>query len=324
MTTVREAIVNFVVQEPDITKTPTQLRNLAYLCSPLSSVTEEYVLVTSADDVALYTDDVRIKVAFTQGLNQVYLVFSGNITDFTIINSFAYTLLISPDVNIVPNTASETFDGIIMITQNEPTSLTLPTDTNIPEQIVSTFKIGGFYAPVAENLGVRVLANMISPELNADWKSLQLKTYEGTTASVDNGDDVIRMREKQFSGTAQDIDVTLPTLVYLRAGGHNLADYYIVENLRQDIQSAMINYLANLEPRYLNSSIGNMMVKGNAIISDYVARGLIESGEYLLPPKQSQSSTDIINGMVNNATLTITIGGAIWSIKGTVTTVLGV
>lgn len=321
MTTVRQAIVNFTPIEPVNFGSPTRLHNLAYFCTPLESVTDEYVLITSATEVDTYTSDTRIKDAFTNGLNQVYLAFDGNITDYTELSNLAYTLVCSPETDTVSADFS-TFEGIKVYTQENPESLTLPTEDNVPEKLAAIFKNCVFYAKEVETLAIQVLSNMISESDNPNWNSLQLRQY-GSTTALCNGDDVLKVREKQLSSTASDNDVPIATLIYLRAGGYNLADYYIVENLRQDIQTATMNYIANTDPRYDNKAIGQIIAVGQSVINNYIDRGLIEEATYTIPPRQEQTAQDIISGLLNYAELTITISGAIWAVKGTVTYILG-
>lgn len=319
---VLDAQVHIEPQQPNVLTVRKRTRFLSYYCMPKEDVTDEYILVTTPQEVANYTDDIRINKAFSNGLNSVYLALHGNITDFTELSLLTYSMLCSQDTNdVVEDVDFSTFrntGNLIWYTNGHTESLDV-LDSK-PRTLAKTFATGFVYANDTESLGVELLSNAISPTLNPNWNPLTYKQFPDNTTVIRNAADIDNSREAQFTFIDADTtDSLVPELMYFRAGGYNAIDYYIVEDLRVDVQVAIRNNIANSMPRYTNPSIASLISAGENVIKSYVQRDLIESATLKIPNKADQLSTDIINGLVDGLELTINIGGAIWYVRGTAT-----
>lgn len=307
---------------PVVASSTNRTRNMAYYCVPLSGVTEPFIFCTTEEQISAYTDDIRPFIALKY-LAGIYLAGDGLITDFSDLNKLCYTMLMAPNTNTI-TTDFSSFIGIKSYIEDNPNALIEPTVTNIPEQLAKTFATNVFYAHENSDANCEIFAEFLSPTLNPNLNNNQLKTYPRQSTILLNNSEVSIARSKQFSFLYSDgSTVITPSLYYFRAGGYTIADYYIVEELREGIQRLMYSYIGNNQPRYLNSQIAAMISKGYELINQYIASSKIESAVFTIPSKQDQSSTDIIDGLLNNCTLDITVAGAIWYGNGIVTYNIG-
>lgn len=316
---VLDSQVDFQPKQPSFSTPSTRLRNLAYFCVPKTGITDEYVLVTDSADLATYTDDTRIEKAFTNGLNQVYLGFEGNITDFSELSNLVYTMIVSYDIDAssIDFSTFRNLNNVIAYTTDNPDAL-FP--AGVPQTLAQTFATRVFYANGSESLAIEEISQMISLERNPNWDNNQYGQFPNNTSLVKSKNDIDTARGAQYSFVASDTtDTLVPELMYSRAGGFNAVDYYIVENLRIDIQIALKNYIANKKPRYINDAIAGLQTVGDNIILQYATSFKVSSATLTIPAVQAQTSIDYINGLLNNLELKIVIANAIWYVKGTVT-----
>lgn len=320
--TLLQEVVFFSAKEPVILLPNRRTRRLAYYCTPITPPTTAgtfYQRVANKDDLALYTTDTAIASAFDEGLTEVYLLYEGFDNDsIDVVNENCYTLAVHNTGTVVPLSVDFTrFEGLIFYEQSGLNTFLDGTNEYLSYSLL--YGTGVFLGKADEDLMIRVLANAISEERNPNWLPLQYKQYPlNTSLLTNNTTQVPELKGKQISFIANDNNTfVIPSLFWFRAGGLEVMDYYIAEDILIDIQIATANYILNNNPRYTNDEIGNLTALGLDILSRYLNEGKINAGDYVIPSRQQQSPADIIGSVVNDAELIISRAGSIWQVKGT-------
>ena len=282
-----------------------------------------FVEVTSKIALALALENENLVYAeelFDAGMNKIFLILRPDVsTEFVSADvdeavKVSYHILLASDL-VIGATELSVFDGIKYHIKNivDGTTETLALTSNT--SVILTQIKGDLGGDVGEAFASTLVANFVSANV---LTSLQLNTFGQYTPLLTDIGAIEDARNKHFTFLgSDDSTVVVPTLMYFRAGGITIADPVIAENLRQDIQTDAFNYIANNNPRYLNSQIGVLVQRGQDIINLFVGRGLILSGSYSIPARSEQLANDILIGKLANVEVVNNLASAIWFITGT-------
>lgn len=315
-------VIDFTPIVPVVTTPTKRTRQITFFCQPLEDLEldNKYVLVTSKEDLATYTTDNRAGAFFDNGHNQIYLLFPEfTEEDIKYVSARTFSLVVSADAGDDASVSDfSSFNGLKYYTEDN--SIILTTET-IASELSNTFGTSVWYAGESSNLKERFSGWLTSESLNSTWRSGQYKQFSGEPVIIKNNTEVDQAREQQFSFCYADgLEISVPAIFYARAGGINLADYYIVEDIINNIQLNSYLYIANNDPTYINLNLGVLVSIGESVLNQYGNANLIvrEGSSYTIPARESQTVIDVTNGLVNGISLIIESGSAIWYLKGTV------
>lgn len=286
-----------------------RVKNVIYFCNPKSGVTDPFVIIDNPDDIAAKTDDLGAQVLFDNGLNRIILALAGNNVDWVVLSQYAYTVIVSNAlVDQTPDFSG--FDGYKVYQ--------VGTDTTANATLAAGEKNIVILTATAEFLSCALMARFVTQNIFTDMQYADFTGYPVATASIGQVDDY---RTKGYTFLFKDATtVTSPKLWNFKGGLLPVADGYIVEQLRQDIQTTLFEYIANNQPRYLNSAINTMVTLGEKIILQYKNLFLIESGTFTIAPREDQIPSNIPVGLVQFAVVDLSLSGSIWRLEGTIQT----
>lgn len=297
-------------------------KNLCYFVLPKTGITDEYVLITDKADLATYLDGPNLIYAgykFDEGLGKLYLAFKNNITDLGKVSPFCYMVLMATGTDPQPSEISG-FDGVkvwIKSDATDPANETLAkTEKNCV--VICDLEDGGVPGAETGEGFASVLCARFLVQID-NFSSLQYDQFTYTPKLTTNSEwDAARDAQLTFLIKDQ-TTVVVSSLGYFRSGGKTIAEPFIQEALRQDLQTAAYNYILNNKPPYTNPEIGAIALVCQKIVDDYAERQLINTaGTVVIPPRQEQTSNDIIVGKVDDFTLNYEEASAIWWIGGTI------
>ena len=318
MSTILDFIIDLKPKETIAINPLDRIFNVVYYCTRKVGAPEvAYVEITDKADIATYTDNTAPEELFNEGMYKIYLAFDTYITatEALELNQLAYTIIVESGLTYV-----EPFDGVIS---------TIIDVTDLTSDALAMAKHQNVFKVVNLNDNTKKIPCSVFGRLFARRSFVGSMQYSQYPAYNNEAKETINsyriLRDKQYSFVGKDATtVIIASLLYLRAGGINLVDIYIREQLRQDIQTNMYLYIGNKESAYSNQEIGALVSIGDRILKRYINDGRINTGSVAIPPREQQTNEDIIIGKVNNLDITAVDAGAIWWLSGFVTNNAGV
>lgn len=285
-------------------------KNIIYLCKVKDGkTTEKYIKITNKADLTTYTDDAGAGVLFDNGMNAIYLAFADNAPDYGELSKYAYTLIIGSGVDAT-SIDFTSFSGVVVYST--------PAVTEEFNTIAITPKRAVVISKDDEYLACAIFASFVS--LN-NFNDMQYKEFPNYTPVVTNIGDVNNARDNGYTFISQDATtIKIPSLMYFRAGNLPIASIYITENLKQDIQIACYDAIANNNLDYNDVDIATLITVGEKVIANYVNFKLIQGAEFNIPPKEEQKEQDIIVGMLSNVKTNVVLNASIWRLTGDIKT----
>lgn len=315
--TLLDDIINFQIASTTNITPVERTKNIIYLCKLKdgAKAPNGYIEVFNANDIATYTDDKQAITLFNYGMNKIILAFMGSAAlSFAEITKYAYTLIISSELNAEnappANLNTQGFDGVVVYSCSQMSA-------NY-DALVQSPKTCVVLSSSNEALACAIFANFVSQNNLTDMQYKEYPNFTPVLSSIGNIDEA---RNKGYTFIAKDkTTVEVASLMYFRAGNLPIASIYITENLKQDIQIACFDMIANNNLTYNNIEIGVLMTAGEQVIERYKTFGLIRGANFTIPSKESQENKDVIAGMLSNVTTKVELNSSIWRLKGTIET----
>lgn len=321
--TLLDIIIDLKAQDITFTQPIKRTKNVVYgAVRKIGATTPLFQHITDKSKLAdhLDPDEVpRAEAFFDAGLTSIYLLLKDNAnndfiaTDVEKASKVAYTLVLAIDVAGTLPAEVAKFDGVKVYIKSDATdadNIALAKTSNTCVVIHDTSGIT--ITPFPHYLFGKFLGKN-------SWDNMQYESFAYDPKLTTIGE-LKAARDNQFTFIGQDeTTITSPVLLYFRAGGVSIADIYIAEDLRQEIQTNSYNYIKNAKPKYLDSEISSLISVGNNVIDKYIRSGLLQDATYTIPAKNLQKNADVVAGKLANVALTATLAGAVWWLEGTVT-----
>lgn len=310
--TALDFVINLQTQTESNITAVERSRNVAYYCVHKTAFTADYVEITNASDIATYTDDEFAINLMNEGMNKIYLVFQdpdnldGSTLKLEELNNLTFTWIFGQSVEASLLDLSS-YDGVkVFSTANFDSADARP----------AVYGQAVVLSPSTEGLGASVFGRFLSQN---GWKGMQYEQFSGLTPVITTYGDWESARDLGFTFLFSDATtVTVPSLASFQAGKLAVTGYYILEDLKREIQIALINYIATNKPPYIDRAIAQLESTASEVVRNYIDKQYIDSGTFTIPRKSSQLTTDIKAGMVEGATLEMVHAGEIWRISGTI------